>query len=159
MHCYAVNKKVLVHCAVYIVTYTQEKIYLLTVLYALLRILKKNLLVHYAVYTVSILKKEKKRRKKRVGALCCIHCYAYPRKEEEKKYLKKCCFTVLYTLLRILTKNVLAHCAVCIVMEAEADKESSLQMLIQIGFRDGDDQYKLRPGHSVWIRPIGPATQ
>ena len=82
----------LAHCAVCIVTYTQEK---------------------------------------RVASLYCVRCYV----------------------------NVLAHCAVCIVMEAEANKESSIQILIQIGFRDGDDQYKLRPGHSVWNRSLGPSTQ
>ena len=84
-------------------------------------------------------------------ALLCI-----PKKRKMKE---KGCFTVLCTLLCIVKKNVLAHCAVCIVMEAEADKESSLQMLIQIGFRDGDDQNKLKPGHSVWNRPLGPSTQ
>ena len=90
MHCYAVNKKVLVHCAVYIVTYPQEKIYLLTVLYALLRILKKNLLVHYAVYTVSILKKIKNTKQ---------------------------------------NKNVLTHCAVCIVMHTQEKKNERKRLL------------------------------
>ena len=97
-------------------------------------------------------------KKKYAGSLCCIHCYVYSRKRKKEKK-KKCCFTVLCTLLCIVKKNVLAHCAVCIVMEAEADKESSIQILIQIGFRDGDDQNKLRPGHSIWIRPLGPSTQ
>ena len=84
MHCYAVNKKVLVHCAVYIVTYTQEKIYLLTVLYALLRILKKNLLVHYAVYTVSILKKEKN-EKKNALAHCAVYIVMHTQEKKKKK--------------------------------------------------------------------------
>ena len=88
-------------------------------------------------------------------ALLCI-----PKKRKmERFFFYVCCFTVLCTLLCVVKKNVLAHCAVCIVMEAEADKESSLQILIQIGFRDGDDQNKLKPGHSVWNRPLGPATQ
>ena len=71
-----VRENVLALCDEYIVMHIQEKICWLTVLYTLLRILKKKkkkkrkkMLLHCTVYIVM------HSQEKRVGSLCCMHCY------------------------------------------------------------------------------------
>ena len=57
-------------------------------------------------------------QQKSIGSLCCMHCYVYSR--------KTFWFTMLYTLLvysRKKKKNVLAHCAVYIVMHTQEKKK------------------------------------
>ena len=49
------------------------------------------------------------------------------------------------------------YCTHCYVAkEAEAEKQKTGDIHTNT---DGDGQYKLRPGRSVWIWPLGPSTQ